>query len=985
MNVLSRLGQKLGFKRKPQTLESKLASLDELSVDKLASIAAGDELQDLRIAAIQKLPYDNTLKSLTVSNTAARVQMAAKKRIAQLLNEGVLNFQALEKDITDKAVLFSIASFSQQNQLQEQVLAGINDNQLLRQLALEGETSNLRQLAAERISDITTLQQLIKLAKGKDKAVYRLVKDKIEQHKSATKAEEEIKASHQALCESIELHASRTFDNQYANRAQRLLEKWKAVDDVAEATMSQRAWDALGRCQGVIQAVEDAANAAINEQAEQKALVESTDEDRNRLLSEARKLIASLYTSDTTINDLKQATQGALTVLRSSWDMLEEQGPAAKADVNAFEELCGSVLWLEEKLIETGTLNELLQLLNRPPEDVTQDATQDENTAEVLTVSNETIADEEVEVVEQSSTLNPKAARNAISELLKAAKWLSDAEMPDIANTAREAVKAWDQQQKQIRDQQQKMVREIGGLIRKASAAISGGRLRQASGIWRSIEEQLEASDIEQPVSLARQLEQLEEDLNKLRDWHSYAVKPKKEALIQQAEALIGANLTPDILADRIKGLQAEWKTLSKGAHKQHEELWTVFNEYAQKAYEPCNAYFDQQAIVRKENLEKRKQLVKQLSDYLNSQDWESVDWKIAIKIVQVAREEWFSYSPTNRAETKSIQLEFDKVLGELQTKLDAEYKNNTQLKEQITSRAEKLVALEDTREAIEQVKALQVQWKNVGVMPRKQDQVLWKTFRSNCDAVFEKRAQESSAFKEQLQESADKANAHCEALEDILTLSGDKLKGARSAVEALQQAFSEIGALPKSQSKKIHQRYASVVEAYDKKLSEERKAETLASWNNYFTAINGLRVYAIALNSAEEGANSEAADQAKQSIETTIANTKQWPTPVKDVIAEALAAIGNVSNEGVLFEAELHKLCVQAEILASVDTTDEDRALRMEIQVERLQKGLGQNTVPAKAEIQTLASQWAKVGPVADNIYQPLFARFNQCVLTLV
>jgi len=62
------------------------------------------------------------------------------------------------------------------------------------------------------------------------------------------------------------------------------------------------------------------------------------------------------------------------------------------------------------------------------------------------------------------------------------------------------------------------------------------------------------------------------------------------------------------------------------------------------------------------------------------------------------------------------------------------------------------------------------------------------------------------------------------------------------------------------------------------------------------------------------------------------------------------------------------------------LDTPAEDKALRMEYQVSRLQQGFGQNSSPNGVSIQDLVIEWIAAGAVANDIYEPLLERFNHC-----
>ncbi|MDO6749877.1 DUF349 domain-containing protein, partial [Gilvimarinus sp. 1_MG-2023] len=76
-------------------------------------------------------------------------------------------------------------------------------------------------------------------------------------------------------------------------------------------------------------------------------------------------------------------------------------------------------------------------------------------------------------------------------------------------------------------------------------------------------------------------------------------------------EALIDADISPDVLADKIQVLQDEWKTLNSS--QPDKALWDRFQAAGDKAFEPCRAWFADVARQREVNVERRNQLIEEL------------------------------------------------------------------------------------------------------------------------------------------------------------------------------------------------------------------------------------------------------------------------------------------------------------------------------------------------------------------------------------
>lgn len=152
MSVLSRLFGK-AKKGQPETRVNKITALESLSPDALMSIALGEKGEQddqLRVAAIERLDDASTLRDIAFSSTSNQVQRIARQRLAALVDTGKIDFDQLSRQLGDPVKLFAVMSFSQQADRLEQLLSSINDNELLYKMAREGATVKLRQIAAEK-------------------------------------------------------------------------------------------------------------------------------------------------------------------------------------------------------------------------------------------------------------------------------------------------------------------------------------------------------------------------------------------------------------------------------------------------------------------------------------------------------------------------------------------------------------------------------------------------------------------------------------------------------------------------------------------------------------------------------------------------------------------------------------------------------------------------------------------------------------------
>ena len=925
-------------KMKPKTLEQRLAELPTLSTEALTLIIEGDDPESLRIAAVAHLVDSLVLTALAVANDSLKLQQAAKIRIASLIDDGSIVVDEFSRRDMDSLVQLSIVGFCEKPDVLTQVLSTHTDEAFLYQVAIEGVPARLRELAAAKIEDANQLKQLLKDTRGKDKLVYKIVKDKCDQLRDQEKQTEQIQADIGDLCERLEAHSKRPFDKQFVGRATRMIAAWADLESASSEPLKSQSQLAIALCQQTIETHElELATVAAT-----KATTEAAEASINGVVDQLHRLLSQLYASDGNaeeVADIALAHQHQV----EQWNQAKAIVAVNNSAMKTFT-LANEGMKLQMQLFnEQGSLQTQLALLASIPTDAETDK-------------------------------KAQVTFKSLKARLQTANILPSNIVPTLVLDARKILakndQYWADKKKVDIDRQ----RHINALISQANQALQKGLSRDAAGIRRTLERKLGALE-KLPTAITAKVEQLDEALSKLLDWKNFAVEPKQQELIDQMQVLTESQDNPEALASKIRRLQDQWKSLSKDS--QDQQLWEVFHKLAEQAYQPCKVYYDQKSEIRRSNIEKRRTLVSQLNDYVTAQPWEgngaeSIDWKLAEKLIGTAIREWQSYAPTDRDANKPVQKKFDRLLDSLRSKLSAHQQQNTERKQQLITQVDALLENSDKRAATEKVKQLQAQWQKVGVVPRKQEQKLWRLFRASCDAVFAQRHQQSVEFKAELNTHKGVAE---ELIKEVLTLgalSGKALLDGRTRMTECKREFSAVGNLPKAVVASISQRFQSAVSAFDTAATNQIAQAKLQLWDNLFTA---SAMIGLAQTASDESASNALLAKAQDFMATV----EQWPKNGLQALEEKMTR-GGALDRAEEYQKALQLLCIRAEILVDQETPPEDKALRMQYQVSRLQQGFGQNSSPNGVSIQDLVIEWIAAGAVANDIYEPLLERFNHC-----
>lgn len=928
MSFLSRL-----FKTKePQTLEQQIAALDQQTPEQLLSVVQQENQEALRVAAVSRLPYSSNLLEFATNVESGQIQTAARKRIGTLLDAGDLQINTISQSITDQATLLMLCGYSSHASVA--LVEQLNDPQLLLDIAQNGTTTSLRQGAALKIEEFSTLELLAKTAKTKDKSVYKIVKSKLDVFKEEKAEEARLIEEAHAVCAQAEQLAKRNVDDIFHARKKQIGEAWARLSEPARNAAQARYDAALAQCQSKL----DAIVAELKEQYEQAEIERQAKRHVQAGLVALQQFLAKAFTTRAPEDEqksLEQLQEQQEQAVREA----KQQGLNVEKENTFGKQLVASAQQLLATIKEHGALDQLQETLKTAKQEQGQ------------------------------------AAKKSMQQLLSAAKHIKDIPHPEIVKSSKATLKEWDEAMRDRAEKTRKLLRECSGLLGKGDWAVTKGYVGRSRAILRDLEERIAQLD-ELPQHLKNKLEALKESIERLGDWHEFAVTPKKEALIKEMEAMIDSDLHPADLSDKINKLQASWKELSRGGQQQDEHLWEAFQAAAQQAYAPCKIYFEEQAQARDDNAVKRRALLSQLNEYDQGYDWENAVWKDVDQTLKLAREAWQSYWPIPRKQIKPLQQEFDEILDKLYGRLHEDYEKNRQKKEALVEQASKLLDAQDTPAAIETAKQLQATWQTIGRCKRKDDQALWKAFRGHCDSIFEKRHQETAALQEERQQAKQQAEAILQELEQIASTSGPAFFDAKTNLDDINQRFQGVGELPREHSKGIAQRYQKLLEQIQKKTDDERKEAAAHLWIDILQAADNLRLYEQATIQ-----HSDSATALRKNIENRLQSAEKWPAGCRDELEKRLQQAGQATDANTPENIrQLRLLCIRSEILVGLDTPEEDRALRMEYQVEQLQQGLGRIESLTDATMGDFIDQWVSIAAVPDTPYYGLLERFKRC-----
>ena len=283
-----------------------------------------------------------------------------------------------------------------------------------------------------------------------------------------------------------------------------------------------------------------------------------------------------------------------------------------------------------------------------------------------------------------------------------------------------------------------------------------------------------------------------------------------KEAFCAMAEKLAE---NEDVVAafKELQRLHEQWKEFGPVAKEFRDSIWERFKAATAVINKKYQAFFEGIKEQQAENLAKKTVLCEKVEEIAAREVNTSNEWNAFSKEIEEIQQEWKKIGFASKKDNQKIYDRFRAACDSFYARkreFYMEYKDgmNTNLERKIAlcEQAEQLKHSTEWKKAADQFISLQKQWKEIGAVPRKKSEQLWKRFRAACDEFFaerDKHAKPENDFYGNLK-------AKQRLIEEIKAyeLKGDESDAA--AMAEFQKRWNEIGFVPFKEKDNVAKAY---------------------------------------------------------------------------------------------------------------------------------------------------------------------------------
>jgi len=473
--------------------------------------------------------------------------------------------------------------------------------------------------------------------------------------------------------------------------------------------------------------------------------------------------------------------------------------------------------------------------------------------------------------------------------------------------------------------------------------------------------------------------------LRELREWHHWSNDKIRNRLIAEMEVLPAADLHPDALLDRVKSLQAEWKSLEQSEQIPGEKhfasaawMWRKFSAAGHTAFDTAKPYLEKRSEIQSKHAQS---LATFCADLEQQSAQVPQDWTALGKAMTRGRKKLHDLNNVPAKQRQAFARKLKSALDKGNKVIQDRYQLVEKEKMKLIRSASQLIHMPERSEAIAQAKSLQSNWKAAGSLWRSKEQELWNQFREHLDPLFSELKEQQETIRTADKERLTAQKALCDELKGILKSDAD-LSSQHGLVQGLQDSWKDI----EHPDRKLVASFQTMVEDYQKRVKQVEQQNANIDRDRLWLKSSLLHELTVSGRTAKGAISKKTRDKVD----------KTWPgDSSNDVLEvdmdEACRSILADENANAVentdeLQTQARLLCIRLEFVAGLESPQEDRKQRMQYQVDRLAESMSGESArqPAKDEARDSERIWLGMYALPESEFKS-FGKRVKLALTAI
>ena len=289
-----------------------------------------------------------------------------------------------------------------------------------------------------------------------------------------------------------------------------------------------------------------------------------------------------------------------------------------------------------------------------------------------------------------------------------------------------------------------------------------------------------------------------------------------KQAFCEAAEKLADNENVVSAFHE-LQKLHEQWKEYGPVAKEYRDDIWNRFKAATAVVNKRYQAHFEGLKEQQAENLVKKTELCERTEAVAAREIKNTADWNAASKEIEEIQAAWRRIGYATKKDNQKIYDRFRAACDafysrkrEFYSGIKDSMNDNLEKKLSLIEQAEALKSSTEWKKATDQFIALQKQWKEIGAVPRKKSEALWKRFRAACDEFFT--ARDANAGGEN--DYYGNLRAKRKVVEDIQAYaSAGDAAADETAMREFQERWAAIGHVPFKEKDNVNKAFRDAMQ----------------------------------------------------------------------------------------------------------------------------------------------------------------------------
>ncbi|NGY38311.1 DUF349 domain-containing protein [Flavobacterium sp. XN-5] len=311
----------------------------------------------------------------------------------------------------------------------------------------------------------------------------------------------------------------------------------------------------------------------------------------------------------------------------------------------------------------------------------------------------------------------------------------------------------------------------------------------------------------------------------------------QKQKIVARVEELVNEADVNKAFRE-LQDLHKIWKEDIGPVSKEHrDEIWNQFSDLTKKMHDKREVLFEKLRGTELENLEKKKEIIAAIEVLATVKVNSHSQWLAQIEKVEALRAAFFAAgkvpSDVNEETWGAFKLavrNFNSFKNSFYKDIKREQNENLEKKNALVAKAQELQESTDYNATTPIMKKIQEEWKQIGHVPRKYSDKIWKEFKDACNNYFNKLKEQKDEHNAEEIEAFDKKKSYLETLREY-QLTGDH-KTDLDAIKLHIENWKNLGKVPFPR-RHIEGKFNKILDALFDKLSLSKKDTDLLRFTN--------------------------------------------------------------------------------------------------------------------------------------------------------